>query len=160
MLRFNRLDLEKYSKEEINEMFEKHRKCMDKASEEALKPFSDTWYAGTEGINKEMNKGWPFGALYDALENLRISEYDKYWIARLFVEQIEKEGHSLMFDLGEYFNWCIENGIVVDRLKFMAFFSKYLRDIPEDVIKEYENSFDKEMRDRIYGKKDKVKGEI
>ena len=65
-----------------------------------------------------------------------------------------------MFDLGEYFNWCIENGIVVDRLKFMAFFSKYLRDIPEDVIKEYENSFDKEMRDRIYGKKDKVKGEI
>lgn len=160
MLRFNRLDLEKYSKEEINEMFEKQRKCMDKASEEALKPFSDTWYAGTEGINKEMNKGWPFGALYDALENLRISEYDKYWIARLFVEQIEKEGHSLMFDLGEYFNWCIENGIVVDRLKFMTFFSTYLRDIPEDVIKEYENSFDKEMRDRIYGKKDKVKGEI
>lgn len=157
MLRFNRLDLEKYSKEEINEMFEKHRECMDKASEEALKPFSDTWYAGTEGINKEMNKGWPFGALYDALENMQISEYDKYWIARLFVEQIEKEGHSLMFDLGEYFNWCIENDIVVDRLKFMTFFSTYLRDIPEDVIKEYENSFDKEMRDRIYGKKDKVK---
>jgi hypothetical protein len=35
----------------------------------------------------------------------------------------------------------------------MTFFSKYLKDIPEDVIKEYESSFDKEMRDRIYGKK-------
>lgn len=157
MLRFNRFDVEKYSKEEINEMFEKHGKCMDRASDESLKPFRDTWYKDTEIKDKEMNKGWPFGALYDALETMHISEYDKYWIARLFVEQIEKDGHSLMFDLGEYFNWCIESGIEVDRLKFMMFFSKYLQEIPKDVVEAYEKSSDKAFRDKIYGKKDKVK---
>ena len=153
MLRFNRFDLEKYSKEKINDLFEKHRVCMDRASDEALKPFSNTWYGGTEELDKEMNKGWPFGALYDALENMKHSEYDKYWIARLFVEQVEKEEKSLMLALGEYFYWCYQNDIEIDKLKFMMFFSTYLRDIPEDVAKAYETSYDKSMRDRIYGKK-------
>ena len=155
MLRFNRLDLEKYSKEEINELFKKHNQCMDKASDESLKPFRDTWYGGTEELDKKINKGWPFGALYDALENMRISEYDKYWIARLFVSKIEKEGQSLMFALGEYFSWCIDNHIEVNRLKFMSFFSQYLREIPEDVAKAYEKSSEKAFRDKIYGKKEK-----
>lgn len=141
------------SKEEMDNLFESHRICMDRASEDALKPFSDTWYADTKALNEEMNKGWPYGALYDALENMTISEYDKYWIARLFVEDVEKKETSLMFALGEYFYWCYQNDISVDKIKFMVFFLKYLKDIPEDIIKAYENSSDKAFRDKVYGKK-------
>ena len=151
MLRLNRFDLEKYSKEEVNEMFKKHSECMDRASNESLKPFRDTWYGDTEVLNKEINKGWPFGAVYDAIENMRHSEYDKYWIARLFVEEVEREEKSLMLALGEYFYWCYQNGIEIDKLKFMTFFSTYLKDIPDEVVKEYETSLDKSIRDKILG---------
>lgn len=153
MLRLNRFDLEKYSKEEINEMFEKHRECMDRASDEALKPFSDTWYGGTEKIDKEMNKGWPFGALYDVLEKQKISEFDKYWIARLFEKEVGNKGGSLILDLKEYLDWCTINGIKVDKVKFLTFFSKYLQDIPKCVIEEYEKSDEKKFRDKVYGNK-------
>ena len=145
------------SKEELNDLFDQYSKCQDKARAESLDLFREIWYKGTEEKDAELNKGWPFGALYNALETMHISEYDKYWIARLFVEQIERDGHSLMFDLGEYFNWCIENRIEVDRLKFMMFFSKYLREIPKEVVEAYEKSSEKAFRDKIYGKKDKVK---
>jgi hypothetical protein len=141
------------SSEELNELFDKSRKCQDRAAKESLDLFRKTWFEGTEEIDANMNKGWPFGALYDALENMTHSEYDKYWIARLFVEEVEKKEKSLMFALVEYFYWCIENGIEVDKLKFMSFFSKYLREIPEEVITEYNNSSEKAFRERVYGKR-------
>ena len=115
------------SKEDLNDLFDEYSKCQDKACAESLDLFRETWYKDTEKLDKEINKGWPFGALYDALKHQNISEFDKYWIARLFVERIEKDGNSLMFSLGEYFNWCLENEIEVDKLKFMMFFSKYLK---------------------------------
>ena len=43
--------------------------------------------------------------------------------------------------------------INIDKLKFIMFFSKYLQDIPEDIIKEYENSDEKKYRDKVYGYK-------
>ena len=141
------------SSEELNELFDKSRQCQDRAAKESLDLFRKTWFEGTEEIDANMNKGWPFGALYDALENMTHSEYDKYWIARLFVEEVEKKEKSLMFALGEYFYWCIKNDIEVNKLKFMSFFSKYLREIPEEVVKEYENSSEKAFREKVYGKK-------
>lgn len=153
VLRMNHFDLEKYSKEEVTDLLDKNRECMDRASNDALKPFSDTWYEGTKVLNEEMNKGWPYGALYDALENIQHSEYDKYWIAKLFVEEVEKKEKSLNFALGEYFYWCENNGIKIDQYKLKSFFASYLRDIPEDVVKAYEKSSDKAFRDKIYGKK-------
>ena len=153
MLKLNRLDLERYSKEEINDLFKKHGECMDRAAVESLSVFRDTWYGGTEELEEELNKGWFCGALYDALKNMTHSEYDKYWIARLFVDRIEKNGSSLMMTLGEYFEWCIKNGIVVDKLKFMTFFSTYLKDIPANVVEDYEKSSEKAFRDKIYGKR-------
>ena len=98
-----------------------------------------------------MNEGWPLGALYYSLENYTISEFDKYWIARLFITRIEEKSNSLMLSLGEYFNWCLENDINVDKLKFMRFFSKYSRDIPQEIIDEYQNSEEKAFRDKVYG---------
>ena len=58
-----------------------------------------------------------------------------------------------MMSLGEYFDWCLDNDINIDKLKFIMFFSKYLQDIPEDIIKEYENSDEKKYRDKVYGYK-------
>ena len=151
MLRMNRFDLEKYSNEEITDFLEKNKQCMERATEEGLKPFSDTWYGPTKELNDKMNEGWPFGALYYSLENYTISEFDKYWIARLFITRVEEKSNSLMLSLGEYFNWCLENDINVDKLKFMRFFSKYSRDIPQEIVDEYQNSEEKAFRDKVYG---------
>ena len=141
------------SQEELKDILDKNSECMDKASAESLNCFSETWYKGTKEIDDEMNKGWPFGALYYALENQNISEYDKYWIARLFEKEIENKGQSLILELKDYLDWCSKNEIKVDKVKFLTFFSKYLQDIPEDTIKEYENSDEKKYRDKIYGYK-------
>lgn len=141
------------SQEEFKEILDKNSECMDRASAESLNCFSETWYKGTKEIEDEINKGWPFGALYYALEKQNILEFDKYWIARLFVKKLEKKGKTLMMSLGEYFDWCLDNDINIDKLKFIMFFSKYLQDIPEDIIKEYENSDEKKYRDKVYGYK-------
>ena len=151
MLRMNRFDLEKYSRDEVTSLLEKNRVCMDRASEEALKPFSDTWYKDTKRKNEEINWGWPFGALYDALEFQRISEFDKYWIARLFVEEVEKKEIGFTIALDNYFDWCNLYDIEIDKDKFLNFFSKYLKEIPDKIVQDYENSDEKKFRGKIYG---------
>lgn len=153
MLRMNvsTIKEQNLSPDELNALFNSYHECMDRASSESLNIFRETWYKDTKKIDDELNKGWPYGALYDALENMHISEYDKYWIARLFVQEVEKKEKNFMFALGEYFNWCLENNIQINQLKFIGFFSKYLQDIPESIAKAYEKSDEKKFRDKIYG---------
>ncbi len=141
-----------FTSDELNRLLEGNNMCMNMAHEESLGVFHNTWYASVKNIDDAINKGWRFGVLYSSLERQTISEFDKYWIARLFVKEIEDKEGDFNTALDNYFDWCSKNNIdEIDRDKLETFFSIYLKDIPRSIIQAYETSSDKALRDKIYG---------
>lgn len=140
----------KLSDSEIMTLIDANNECLDKASKETLDKFNKKWYKSVEKRDNQLNKGWPFGGLYFALDGQKISEHDKYWIARLFKTEVEKAGRNFDTALKEYFAWCISNKVRVDRDWYSKFFKKYLKDIPSEVLEEYEKSEEKVSREQTY----------
>ena len=145
-------------REELEENLRKIKEISDTAAKEFLTPFRERWFGNLEAIEKEINGGWPLGAVYDCFGENYLCEYDKYHIIRLLKEKYAAAGDDFNFELGEYFSWCLRNNVEVNKLKFLGWISKYSGEIPEKVIKEYNKSSTKKYRDHIYGPK-KADGE-
>lgn len=137
---------DKYSTEEIIENIKKLSKASDLAFGETLKLFGDKWISKNDSSeNTRIHGGFLIGYVLDVIKNHpNLTEWERYKIVELFLNEIYKENYVLHNLIVDYMEWV---GDLITEEEVVLIFTKYSVPPSQEVIDEYLKSDNKKFRD-------------